>query len=381
MKIATIEQFFPLPRVRLVKITTDTGISGWGETTLEGKPASVVAAVEELAQYFVGKDPLRIEHHWQHVYRSAFFRGGNVLMTALSGIDQALWDISGKHYGVPTHALLGGAVRDRIRVYAHWGIGSLSDEGKTAARARLDMLLKQGGYTAFKSGPGGKWRGHEPPSVIDDFVERAYLMREWVGPEVELAFDFHGKMTPALAVEVCHEIKGMRPMFVEEPIPQENVDALKQVADKVPFPIATGERLLTRWGFREVIEKQAAAYLQPDTSHAGGITELKKIANMAEVYYQHILPHCAIGPVAFSASMQVDAVVPNFLAQEQIDQGLGAGLFVDDWVVRDGHIDLPTKPGLGFEIDEQQAQITLEQYSEELGGEYFYETDGSVADW
>ncbi len=381
MKIATIEQFFPLPRVRLVKITTDSGISGWGETTLEGKPQSVVAAVDELAQYFVGKDPLRIEHHWQHVYRSAFFRGGNVLMTALSGIDQALWDISGKHYGVPTHALLGGAVRDRIRVYAHWGIGSLTDEGKTAAKQRLDMLLKKGGYTAFKAGPGGKWRGHEPPSMIDEFVERAYLMREWVGPDVELAFDFHGKMTPALAVEVCHEIKGMRPMFVEEPIPQENVDALKQVADKVPFPIATGERLLTRWGFREVIEKQAAAYLQPDTSHAGGITELKKIANMAEVYYMHILPHCAIGPVAFSASMQVDAVVPNFLAQEQIDQGLGAGLFVDDWIVRDGHIDLPTKPGLGFDIDEKAAQITRTDYSEELGGEYFYETDGSVADW
>ena len=381
MKIAKIEQFFPLPRVRLVKITTDTGISGWGETTLEGKPKSVVASVEELAEYFVGKDPLRIEHHWQHVYRSAFFRGGNVLMTALSGIDQALWDISGKHYGVPTHALLGGAVRDRIRVYAHWGIGSLTDEGKAAARERLDMLLKKGGYTAFKSGPGGKWRGHEPPSMIDDFVERAYLMRDWVGPDVELAFDFHGKMTPALAVEVCHEIKGMRPMFVEEPIPQENVDALKQVADKVPFPIATGERLLTRWGFREVIEKQAAAYLQPDTSHAGGITELKKIANMAEVYYQHILPHCAIGPVAFSASMQVDAVVPNFLAQEQIDQGLGGGLFVDDWVVEDGHIDLPTKPGLGFEIDEQAAQVTVDEYCEELGGEYFYETDGSVADW
>lgn len=381
MKIVKMEQFFPLPRVRLVKITTDTGIEGWGETTLEGKPQSVCASVDELAQYFVGKDPLRIEHHWQHVYRSAFFRGGNVLMTALSGIDQALWDIAGKHYGVPTHALLGGAVRDRIRVYAHWGIGSLTDEGKAAARDRLDMLLKQGGYNAFKAGPGGKWRGHEPPAVIDAFVERAYLMREWVGPEVELAFDFHGKLTPALAVEVCHEIKGMRPMFVEEPIPQENVDALKQVADKVPFPIATGERLLTRWGFREVIEKQAAAYLQPDTSHAGGITELKKIANMAEVYYQHILPHCAIGPVAFSASMQVDAVVPNFLAQEQIDQGLGGGLFVDDWVVRDGHIDLPTKPGLGFEIDEQAAQVTRTEYSEELGGEYYYETDGSVADW
>ncbi len=381
MKIAKIEQFFPRRRTRLVKITTDNGITGWGETTLEGKPKSTVAAVEELSEYLIGKDPLRIEHHWQHIYRSAFFRGGNILMTALSGIDQALWDIAGKHYGVPTHKLLGGAVRDRIRVYAHWGIGSLTDEGKARAKERLDSLQKKGGYKAFKSGPGGKWRAHEPPAVIDEFVERAYLMREWVGPDVELCFDFHGKMTPGLAIEVCHELKGMRPMFVEEPVPQENVDALKLVSDHVSFPIATGERLLTRWGFREIFEKQAVAYLQPDTSHTGGITELKKIANMAEVYYMHIMPHCAIGPVAFSASLQVDAVVPNFLVQEQVDSGLGAGLFKEDWVVKDGHIELPTKPGLGFEIDEKEAEQNIGIYEEELGGEFYYESDGSVADW
>ncbi|MDP6778760.1 MAG: galactonate dehydratase, partial [Candidatus Latescibacteria bacterium] len=282
MKITAIDQFFPQRRVRLVKVTTDTGLVGWGETTLEGKPRSTRAAVEELSEYLIGKDPLRIEHHWQHIYRSAFFRGGNVLMTALSGLDQALWDIAGKHYGVPAYQLLGGAVRDRIRVYAHWGIRDLSDGTRAAARERLDQLLANG-YGAFKSGPGGKWRGHEPPAMIDEFVQRAYLMREWVGPEAELAFDFHGKMTPALAVEVCRELEGMRPMFVEEPVPQENVDALKQVCDKVSFPIATGERLLTRWGFREVFEKQAVAYIQPDVSHVGGITELKKVANMAEV--------------------------------------------------------------------------------------------------
>ena len=381
MKIAKIEQFFPRRRTRLVKITTDNGIAGWGETTLEGKPKSTVVAVEELSDYLIGKDPLRIEHHWQHIYRSAFYRGGNILMTALSGIDQALWDIAGKYYEVPTHKLLGGAVRDRIRVYAHWGIGSMTDEGKASAKERLEMLQKKGGYDAFKTGPGGKWRAHEPPAVIDAFVERAYLMREWVGPDVELCFDFHGKMTPALAIEVCHELKGMRPMFVEEPVPQENVDALKQVSDHVPFPIATGERLLTRWGFREIFEKQAVAYLQPDTSHAGGITELKKIANMAEVYYMHIMPHCAIGPVAFSASLQVDAVVPNFLIQEQVDSGLGDGLLKEDWVVVNGHIELPTKPGLGFEIDESEVEQDCGIYEEELGGEFYYESDGSVADW
>ena len=379
MKIAKIEQFFPRQRMRLVKITTDNGIVGWGETTLEGKPKSTWAAVEELAEYFVGKDPLRIEHHWQHVYRSAFFRGGNVLMSALSGIDQALWDIAGKYYNVPAYMLLGGAVRDRIRVYAHWGVHGQTDEALAAARARLDMLLAKG-YTAFKTGPGGTWRAHEPPARIDAFVKDAYTMREWVGDEVELCFDFHGKMTPGLAIEVCGQLAGMRPMFVEEPIPQENVDALKEVSDHVPFPIATGERLLSRWEFREIFEKQAVSYIQPDGSHAGGITELKKIANMAEVYYIHIMPHCAIGPVAFAACMQVDAVVPNFLVQEQVDEGLGEGLLTAPWQVVDGHVELPTKPGLGFDLIESEVEKTIE-YTEELGGELYYENDGSVADW
>jgi galactonate dehydratase len=380
LKIRTIEQFFPCQRVRLVKITTDNGLVGWGETTLEGRPRSTKAAVDEIAEYLVGKDPLRIEHHWQQIYRSAFFRGGVVRLSALSGLDQALWDIAGKHYGVPVYKLLGGAVRDRVRVYAHWGIRDMSDEGLAASKARLDALLKQGGYNAFKGGLGGKWRAHEPPAAIDAFVERAYTMREWVGPDVELCFDFHGKLTPGLAIEICNELKGMRPMFVEEPVPQENVDALKLVSDHVPYPIATGERLLTRWGFREIFEKQAVSLIQPDTSHVGGISELKKVANMAEVYYMHIMPHCAIGPVAFTASMHVDAVVPNFLVQEQIDQGLGAGMLVEPWQVVDGHIELPTKPGLGFEIDERWLEGEC-AYQEELGGEFYYESDGSVADW
>lgn len=378
MKIVSVEQFFPRPRIRLVKITTNNGLKGWGETTLEGKPESVEGAVRELADYLIGKDPLRIEHHWQHMYRSAFFRGGAILMTAIAGVDQALWDIAGQHYGVPVYKLLGGAVRDRIRVYAHWGINNLSDESQSAARDRLTMLQKRG-YTAFKMGPPGKWRGHEPPAVIDEFVECAFLMREWVGPEVELAFDFHGKMTPALAIEICQEIKGMRPMFVEEPVPQENIDALKLVSDHVTFPIATGERLLNRWEFREVLEKQAAAYIQPDVSHAGGITELKKIANLAETYYIHVLPHCAIGPVAFSACMHVDAVIPNFLAQEQVDSALGDGILQDSWQVVEGHITLPDTPGLGFAINEAEASKRV-KYAEELGGEHYHE-DGSVADW
>lgn len=379
MKIAGIEQFFPRVRTRLVKITTDSGLIGWGETTLEGKPKSTSAAVEELAGYLIGKDPLLIEHHWQQIYRSAFFRGGPVLLSALSGLDQALWDITGKHYGVPVYQLLGGAVRQRVRVYAHWGIADLSEAGQEQARARLERL-RASGYTAFKSGPGGVWRGHEPPAVIDAFVRRAYMMREWVGPEVELAFDLHGKMTPALAIEICQELKGMRPMFVEEPVPQENVAALRQVTERSPVPIATGERLLTRWGFREVCEQHAAAYLQPDVSHVGGITELKKVANLAEIYYMHIAPHCAIGPVALAAALHVDAVIPNFLIQEQIDASLGDGLLHEAWQVRDGYIELPTRPGLGIEIDEREAEQNR-AYTEELGGEFYDPADGSVADW
>jgi len=382
LKIKRIDQYRPRNRCRLIRITTDTGIEGWGETTLEGKPRSTWAAVEELSDYLIGKDPLRIEHHWQAIYRSAFFKGGNVLMSALAGIDQALWDIAGKHFGVPSYQLMGGATRDRIRVYAHWGIGDLTDEGLAASRKRLDMLRKKGNYTAYKAGPAGKWHAQESPTRIDEFVKAAYMMREWVGPNVELAFDFHGKMTPALAIEVCHEIKGMRPMFVEEPVPQENPDALALVARAVPYHIATGERLLSRWEFRQVIEKQAAALLQPDVAHCGGISELKKIANMAEVYYIHIMPHCAIGPVAFSACMQVDACVPNFLIQEQVDAGLGNGLLKKDWVVKNGHIELPKGPGLGIEIDEKAATKNIDTYTEELGGPgWVYENDGSVADW
>ena len=384
MKITRIDQFSPALRTRLVRIATDTGIEGWAESTLEGKPFSVPAALSEYADYLIGKDPLRIEHHWQQMYRSAFFRGGAHNMTAIAALDAALWDIAGKHYGVPSYSLMGGKVRDKIRVYAHWGINDLTDEGLEQSRARLDYLSKSG-YTAYKSGTGDQmFRAHEPPSTIDHFVECAFKMREWVGPDVELCFDFHGKMTPGLAIEVCNEIKGMRPMFVEEPVPQENPDALKLVSDHVSYPIATGERLLSRWEFRKVIEQQCVSLLQPDVAHCGGPTELKKIANYAEVYYQHIMPHSAIGPLALAACMTVDAVVPNFLVQEQVDAGLGEGLLKRPWQVVDGHIGLWEEPGLGVELDEQVATAEYSGdeygYHRELGGEQYFE-DGSVADW
>lgn len=380
MKISRIDQYAPKIRTRLIKITTDNGLEGWGETTLEGKPKSTWAAVEELADYLIGKDPLTIEHHWQHIYHSAFFRGGNVLMSALAGIDQALWDIAGKYYEVPAYKLMGNSTRDRIRVYAHWGIEDLTEQGLERSRDRLENLQKNG-YTAFKSGIAGKWRPHEPPSRIDQFVKTAYMMREWVGDDVDLFFDFHGKMTPSLAIEICNEIKGMRPGFVEEPIPQENKDSLEIVSRAVPFPIATGERLLSRWEFREILESNSVAFIQPDVAHCGGISELRRIASMAEVYYVHVAPHCAIGPVAFSSCLQVDACTPNFFIQEQVDAGLGNGLLQSDWVVKDGYIELPKGHGLGINIDQDAACRTLEFEGPELGGDEWFHEDGSVADW
>jgi galactonate dehydratase len=374
MKITSIEQFRPRPRCQLVKITTDSGLAGWGETTLEGKLDSAHAAVAEIAGELIGQDPLRIEHHWQHIYRGAFYRGGNVLMTALSGIEQALWDIAGKHLNAPIYQLLGGATRDRIKVYAWWDIYEDKDE----ARRRLEALLRRG-YRAFKDGPEDKWHAFETPRRMDEFVAKAYLMREWVGPDVDLAFDFHGKMTPALAIQLCRELEGMRPLFVEEPVPQENADALALVARATRIPIATGERLLTRWGFRDVIDKQAAAFLQPDLSHAGGILETRKIAAMAEVYYMHLAPHSAIGPVAFAACLQLDACIPNFLIQEQGDWSLGDGLLKQAWEVKDGYLALPQRPGLGIEVDEDEAR-KWHSGSFDLPT-WFHDDDGSVADW
>ena len=229
--------------------------------------------------------------------------------------------------------------------------------------------------------PAASGAAHEPPAVIDEFVRRAYLMREWVGPEVELAFDFHGKMTPALAIEICHELKGMRPMFVEEPVPQENVDALKLVADHVPFPIATGERLLTPLGVPPGASRsRPRAYLQPDGSHAGGISELKKIANMAEVYYMHIDAALRDRPGGVGGLPAGGRGGPQLPDPGEPGRSSSSGPVQLAWTAQGRLHRAADAPGLGVEVDEQES-ARMSAYTEELGGEYFYESDGSVADW
>ena len=371
MKITKLETFFVKPRWLFLKMHTDEGVTGWGEPIVEGWSRTVAEAVQEMGRYLLGKDPRRIEHHWQALYRGAFYRGGPVLCSALSGIEQAMWDITGKALGAPVHQLLGGAVRDRIRVYAHVG-GQTPDACAASGRGSLER-----GFTAVKTSPFGAVRFVETPDFVDQAVARIAALREAVGDKVDIGIDFHGRVSPAMAIQLARAFEPFRPMFIEEPCPPENVDAMATIARSTTVPIATGERLFTKWGFREVLEKQAAAILQPDVSHAGGILEVRKIAAMAETYYAAMAPHCPLGPISLAACLQADACTPNFLCQEQVS--LGEGYLKQPFVVTNGYTDVPTGPGLGIEVDEDALADKL--YDGGWENPRLWHDDGSLADW
>ena len=371
MKITKLEAFFVKPRWVFLKMHTDEGLTGWGEPVVEGWSHTVAAAVREMGRYLIGQDPRRIEHHWQAIYRGAFYRGGPVLTSALSGIEQAMWDITGKWLGVPVHQFLGGAVRDRIRVYGHVG-GETCGAYAEAGRKNLEK-----GFTAVKTCPFGAVRFVESSEFVDEVVARIASLREGVGKTVDIGIDFHGRVSPAMAVQLCKALEPYRPMFIEEPCPPENVDAMAGIARATSVPIATGERLFTKWAFREVLEKRAAAILQPDLSHAGGIFEVRKIAAMAEAHYAAIAPHCPLGPISLAACLQVDACTPNFLCQEQVT--LGEGYLKKPFVLNAGHIDVPTGPGLGIEVDEEA--IAGKLYDGNWENPRLWHEDGALADW
>jgi galactonate dehydratase len=371
MKITKLQTFFVKPRWVFLKMHTDEGVAGWGEPIVEGWSHTVAAAVEEMGRYLIGQDPRRIEHHWQALYRGAFYRGGPVLTSALSGIEQAMWDIAGKSLGVPVHQLLGGAVREKVRVYGHVG-GTDADAYIASGRAAL-----QKGFTAVKTALFDAARPVESAEFVDRAVERMAALRQAVGRKVDIGVDFHGRVGPAMAIRLCKALEPHDPMFVEEPCLPENVDAMVDVARSTTIPIATGERLFTKWGFREVLEKRAAAILQPDVSHAGGILEVRKIAAMAETYYAALAPHCPLGPISLAACLQVDACTPNFLCQEQVC--LGEGYLKKPFVLKDGYIDVPTGPGLGIEVDEDALRQV--QYDGAWENPRLWHEDGSVADW
>ena len=371
MKITKLETFFVKPRWLFLKMHTDEGVTGWGEPIVEGWSRTVAQAVQEMGRYLIGQDPRRIEHHWQAIYRGAFYRGGPVLASALSGIEQAMWDITGKWLGVPVHQLLGGATRDRIRLYGGVGGETWGDYAE-AGRKNLSR-----GFTAVKTCPFGAVRFVENVAFVERVVGCIASLREGAGKEVDIGIDFHGRVSPAMAVQLIKELEPYRPMFVEEPCLPENVDAMARVARATTVPVATGERLFTKWAFREVLEKGAAAILQPDLSHAGGIFEVRKIAAMAECYYAGVAPHCPLGPVSLAACLQLAACTPNFVCQEQVN--LGEGYLKAPFVVKQGYVDVPTGPGLGIEVDEEALAEKL--YDGGWETPRLWHEDGSVADW
>ncbi len=355
MKITGIETHYAMAPGRpwiFVKVLTDEGIHGWGEATLEGKEATVIAAVGEVARFLEGKDPARIEQHWHDLYRGAFWVGGPVLNSAISAVEHALWDIKGKVLNAPVYELLGGKCRDRIRAYANGWFRRGMDAAATAARAQEVAAM---GYTAMK------WDPFEQAGLFIDAdtaaraVANVRAVREAVGPSVDLCIEVHGRFSPANAIRIARELEEFRPFFYEEPVPPENIDALALVARGTSIPVATGERLFTKWGFKELFEKQAAAIVQPDICHAGGILELKKIAAAAEMHYIGVAPHNPNGPICTAASIQLDACIPNFLIQEFVisDGPIRTQLQREPIRIVDGYFEIPDRPGLGVELVEE----------------------------
>jgi galactonate dehydratase len=367
LKITKLETFLVKPRWLFLKVHTNAGIVGLGEPILEGRALTCAQAVKEIEPYLVGKDPRQVVHHWQAIYRHAFYRGGPILTSALSGIDTALWDIKGKALGVPVYELLGGPTRKAVRVYAHGGTPERIKE------------LSAKGFTAFKTNPAKRRpsRYLETPAEVHYAAEKFAELRQVAGDEVDIAIDFHGAISPALAKVLIKALEPYNPMFIEEPVQCQNHDIMAEIARGTHLPIATGERVFTKWGFREVLEKKAATILQPDLCHAGGITEVRLIAGMAEAYYATIAPHNPLGPISLAAGIQMAASIPNFLCQEQVS--LGDGYIKKPFLVKKGYIDVPTGPGLGIELDEN---ALADKIGHDWKNRELYDADdGSVVDW
>ena len=382
MKITGYELFQVPPRWLFLKIETDEGITGWGEPVIEGKAATVKAAVEELMQTLIGKDPARIEDHWNMMYRSGFYRGGPILMSAIAGIDQALWDIKGKFYDAPVHQLLGGACRDSIKVYSWIGGDRPSDVGK-AAKEVVDR-----GFEAIKMNGTEELQYIDSHQKIDQVLERVAAIRESVGPYVGIGIDFHGRVHKPMAKILAKELEQFRPMFIEEPVLPENNEALREIAAHTNIPIATGERMFSRWQFKPLLTDGYVDIIQPDLSHAGGITECKKIISMAEAFDVAVAPHCPLGPIALAACLQVDATSHNAVIQEQslgIHYNVGSDLLdyiVDKDVFRyeEGFVEIPKGPGLGIEVNEEVVRKMAAE-GHDWHNPIWRHKDGSIAEW
>lgn len=375
MKITRIETLPLTQRGLLLTLHTDAGLTGYGSPMNYEHGRTVARAVDDMADYLVGRDPRQIEDHWQTLFRSSYSRQMPILLAALSGIEMACLDILGKSVGLPIWRLLGGSVRQRLRVYAGCG-GKTPEDCAATARQAVER-----GFTALKTTPFPEpTRFLEPPAVVDQVVARIGAIRQAVGPGIDLAIDFHRAASPALAKVLLRELEPFKPLFVEEPTHPENVDALLEITRSTPIPIATGERNTTRWGFREIVEKKAAAILQPDIRHCGGILEMKKIAALAEVHYIAVAPHSAADALGIVASLHAMAGTPNFLIQE-FGGGTGEGLFTQPLRLEEGHVALPEGPGLGVEIDPDGLQRHRASGPWRLRTMRRHPADGSFADF
>lgn len=382
MRIADLELFLVPPRWLFLKLTTDEGLEGWGEPVVEGRAETVRQCVQEMSELLIGADAHRIEDLWQAMYRGGFYRGGPVLTSALSGVDQALWDLKGKALGVPAWQLLGGAVRERIRLYTWIGGDEPAELAAQAARA-VDQ-----GFTAVKMTATAATGYVDSPAAVRQAVARVEAVRAALGDAVDLAVDFHGRVHRAMAVRLAHALDPLGLLFIEEPVLAEHAEALAAVATHSTTPIATGERMYTRWDFKRLLQAGHAAVVQPDLSHAGGLSECRRIAAMAEAYDVAVAPHCPLGPVALAACLQLDACTPNFLIQEQslhIHEYQGSELlrYLADPTVfayRDGHVSPPQRPGLGIEIDEAAVRRAAAE-GHHWRSPIWRLADGSLAEW
>ena len=362
IKVTKIETFILKNSWVFVKISTDAGIVGWGEMLKDDAKACAAGAME-VGNYLIGQDPCRVVFHWQAIHRGSFYRGGPIKTAILSGIDMALWDIKGKVYGVPVYKLLGGPTRDRIRVY-----GTVNDKN---------------GVNAMKVGPRGLNRSPlkyvEGQKFVDEVVDNFKALRQKHGSGVEIGIDFHGAVQPSTALLLVKALEPHQPWFYEEVVQCLNVDVMAEIAKKTHIPLATGERIFTKWGFREILEKRAASIVQPDICYAGGITELRLIAGMAEAYYSPVAPHNPQGPCSLAASYQIAASIPNFLVQERGDNEYTDLLAKPLPPIVNGHRPLLTDPGLGITIDEDKLKAQVGEPAKYQPR--FDPDDGSVVDW
>ena len=382
MKIVSLELFKVAPRWLFLKTTADDGTVGWGEPVIEGRADTVEAAVKELSDYVIGRDPAHIEDLFQVMYRAGFYRGGPVLTSAISGIEQSLWDIRGKSLGLPVYDILGGPVREKIQVYC-WIGGDRPDDTAAAAKEKASQ-----GYHAVKMNGTAELDYIDTWAKVEAAVGRVAAIRDALGKDFGIAVDFHGRVHQAMARVLMKELEPYHLMFIEEPVLIENIEAFAELRRHTSTPLATGERNFTRWGFKEILTRGVADIIQPDLCHAGGILEVRKIAAMAETFDVAVAPHCPLGPIAFAASLQLDYGTPNAVIQEQslgIHYNQGADLldYLADRTVfdyKDGSVYRNALPGLGIEINETRVREAAAK-GHEWKNPVWRTADGVVAEW